>query len=680
SVLGVRPQLGRVFANEEDVYGKHHVVVLTHAFWRREFAGDPATLGRTVQLDGETYTVVGVLPEGLNYPGAQTDFWMPLALAPDELANRNNHTKEVVARLKPGVTLAKVQAELDAIALRSAQEHPENKGHGVTLVSLQDELVGGLRRPLYMLVGAVGLVLLIACTNVASLMLARATARHREFAIRAALGAGRRHLYKQLLSESLLLALAGGLLGSLLAVWALPVLTALAPANLPRLEEVRLNPAIFLFSLVISLGTGVVFGLVPAVLAQRCDVNETLKSGNHGTASSALHNRLRGGLVVVEIAVSMILLIGAGLLLRSFSHVRDVDAGFQAERLLTATVTLPDNKYPDEARMAAFFDQAVQRLRTLPGVDSASAVFGLPLSGFDPGTGITVEGGTPLPSNEPAGAGLHQIATDYFRTMGTPLLRGRVPDAHDTAASARVVVVNESFVRRFFPGQDPIGRRITHGASGGKPVEIIGLVRDVRHQDLATAAHPEIYVPMSQSCWGYASLVMRTRVDPASLAGLVRKSVAELDADLPVDDLKPMTVYVAQTTAQRQFQAILVGSFAAAALILAAVGIYSVIAYWVNQRTREIGVRLALGAQLADVVAMVLREGLALTGAGLGLGLLAALFLTRSMAGLLYQVTPWDPFTYITVAAVLATVGTLASWIPARRATRVDPLTALRNE
>ena len=679
TVLGVQPALGRVFTTDEDAAGKPRTVLLSFAFWQREFGGDKTILNRTLQLDGDLYTIIGVLPEGLNHPGTQIAFWVPMAFSAEEVAARQNHTLGVVGRLRPGIPFAQAQAELNTIAARSGQIHPESKGLGVAVYNLQEELVGNLRRPLYILLGAVAMVLLIACTNVANLMLARAATRHREFAIRAALGASRHHVYRQLLTEGVLLALGGGVLGSLLAVWMAPVLVALAPAQLPRLDEIHPNLAVFVFSLLISLGTGLVFGMAPTMMARRSDVNEILKNTGGATGSHAGHNRLRSGLVILELAVSMVLLTGAGLLLRSFAQVRSVDAGFRPAGLLTATLTLPDNKYPTESSKAAFFNQAVENARVLPGVDSAAAIFALPLCGFDPGTAISVEGRPALAPNGSSGAGYHQITPQYFKTMGTPMLRGRAFDARDSATSQHVVIVNESFVRRYFPAEEPLGRRITHGASGGRLVEIVGIVRDVRHRNLTSLPEPEVYVPMEQNCWGYGTLVVHTRTDPALLSESIRKAIGRLDSEQPLEDVKPMTAYIEHATAERQFQTILVGGFAGAALLLAGVGIYSVIAYWTGQRTREIGLRIALGAQLHEVMAMVLRQGMMLAAGGLGFGMVAALVLTRLLAGLLYGIAPTDLLTYASVATVLMAVALLACCLPAFRASRIDPMTALRD-
>jgi putative ABC transport system permease protein len=682
-VLGISPRIGRAFTTDDEKTGAPRVVLLGDSLWRTRFGADPAVLGRSVQMDGQGYMVAGVLPAGFRYPDREADFWVPAAFSPEELRDRGAHTYGVLARLKQGIGIAQAAAEMNTIAGRIAAEHESNRDFAAAVVGLHEDLVGTSRRPLWVLLGAVACVLLIACANVANLQLARASSRQREFAVRGALGAGRAQMIRQLLVESVMLAGAGGLLGVLLARWAVSLFIAFGPRDIPRLNEIQISVPVLLFSLGVSVVTGLIFGLAPALQAAKADVNEVLKDSGRGTTDGFRRNRLRGALVMSEVALSLVLLAGAGLLLRSFAKMREVDIGFQPSGLLTANLAVSEQKYPDEPRQVALILQVVERARALPGVQSASAVFGLPLDEMVSRSMLRVEGRPAPAPNEADSALYRQITPGYFKTMGTSLIAGRDVTSRDTADAPLVVVVNEAFVRAFFPGLDTpaaLGRRIHVNSPANVFTEIVGVVRDMRYRGPAEPAEPEMYLPVSQRCWGFVSVVLRTSGDPSALSDPLRKAIAEIDPAQPLDNVRPMATLLADTLSTRKLQTALLGAFSTLALVLAAVGIYGVMAWSVSRRGHEIGIRMALGAQWRDVVRLVLRQGMIPAVAGVGIGLAAGLGLARFLAGLLFEVKPNDPPTFGAVTALLIGVALLACWLPARRAARVGPMVALRNE
>ena len=679
-VIGVGAARGRALLAEDGAPSGEPVAVLSHGLWVRRFGGDPAAVGRTIDMGGRKLQVVGVMPEGFDFPQG-TQVWAPLRL---DVAKepRDNRSYSVVGRLRDGVTLEAAQAELDAISSRLAGAYAvTNVGWGVGLELLKDELVGNLKTTLFMLLAGVGLLLLIACANVANLLLARASGRRREVALRLALGASRARVARQMLTESVLLSLAGGALGAALSVWLTELLVALAPPDTPRLAEASADWRVLLFAAGASLLTGVAFGLAPAWQASRYDLNETLKESGRGVAGG--RSRVRSGLVVAEVALSLLLLAGAGLLVKSFARLQAVEPGFDAGGVMTMRVSLPGARYKEPARKAEFYAALTERLRALPGVESAAAVTSLPLGGSN----LSVWRGfirdaRPETPEEADNAAYAVVTPDYFRAMRIPLRAGRVFDERDQMESAKVVVVNESFARKAFAGEDPVGKRIHIWRDEKFPREIVGVVGDTKPQRLDAAGALQMYVPHRQDAtWGGLSLVVRVRgAGTDSLVQGVRAEVRALDRELPVYDVKTLGKVVADSTAYRRVTMFLMAGFACAALLLAGVGLYGVVSYSVAQRTHEIGVRLALGARGRDILGLVVRQGMLLTLAGLGLGLACAFALTRLISGLLYGVTATDPATYAVVSVLLAAVAFLACLVPARRATKVDPMVALRYE
>ncbi|MBV9924261.1 MAG: ABC transporter permease [Acidobacteria bacterium] len=679
-VLGVGAARGRAILPEDDKPGSAPVVVLSHALWVRRFGADPAAVGRTIDLGGRQREVVGVMPAGFDFP-YRSELWVPLQL---DLAKeaRDNRSLFVVGRLREGVAVAAAQTELDAISARLAEAYAvTNVGWGVRLQPLKDALVGELKTTLFMLLAGVGLLLLIACANVANLLLARAAGRRREVALRLALGAGRWRIARQMLTESVLLGVAGGALGAALSVWLTDLLVALAPAGTPRLAETSADWRVLLFAAGASVLTGVAFGIAPAWQASRYDLNDSLKEGGRGAGGG--RSRMRSGLVVAEVAVSLLLLAGAGLLVKSFGRLQAVDPGFDPEGVITMRVSLPGARYKEPARKVEFYATLLERVRSLPGVESAGATIQLPLRGSDYSIwrGLIREGRPETPE-EAIDASYSVVTPGYFRALRIPLRAGRAFDERDRTDSAKVAVVNESLARKVFPGEDPVGKRIHIWRDEEFQREIVGVVGDTKPDSLETAGAPQIYVPHAQDAeWGGLSLTVRARGAGAeSLVGAVREEVRALDRELPIYDVKTLGKVVADSTAYRRVSMFLMAGFAVAALLLAGVGLYGVVSYAVTERTREIGVRVALGAQRRDVVRLVVRHGMLLTLLGLAVGLACALALTRLMTGLLYEVSAADPGVYILVALLLAAVALLACLVPARRATKVDPMVALRYE
>jgi putative ABC transport system permease protein len=677
-VLRAEPLLGRAFTAEEDRPGAPRVVVISHGLWQRRFGADPSAVGRPVTLNGESYTVVGVMPPAFQFPDAETEAWAPLALDPQDQSTRGSHFLNVVARLKPGVSVEQAQAEMDTIAARLERQYQVNTGHGVNVFALHDEVVGGVRRSLFVMLGAVGFVLLIACANVANLLLVRAAARRKEIAVRTALGASRWRVVRQLLTENLLLFVGGGALGLLLAVWGVDLLVAVSPPGTPRVHEIGADAWVFGFTFLISLLTGLVFGLLPALQASKPDLHGALKEGGRDTAGGGGRSRLRGLLVVAEVASAMILLVGAGLLLKSFARLRQVSPGFDTANVLTMQLSLPQSRYPDEARQADFLRQVLRRLEALPGVRAAGAVAGLPLTGNFASRYFEIEGRPPRPAGEGLNTNFNLASPGYFRALGVPVIAGRQFDERDAAGAPEVVVINETMARRFWPDEDPLGKRLRIANNPWRTV--VGVVADVKNDGLSAEPKPEMFYPLLQEPLPFMTIVVRADVEPKSLAPAVAREVRAVDADEPVYDVKTMDERLAESVSPQRLTALLVGFFAALAMTLAGVGIYGVVAYSVAQQTREIGVRVALGAQKGDVIRLVLRRGLSLSLAGVGLGLAGAFALTRVMLGLLYDISPTDPATFAGVAVVLIAVALLACLVPARRATKVDPMVALRYE
>jgi putative ABC transport system permease protein len=684
-LLRVQPALGRLFTNDEDQEGRGQVVVLSYDFWRSRFAGDPNTLRQTITLNDQSYTVIGVMPKGFAFPSARTQAWVPVAFNAAERKTRDTNFIDVVARLKPGVSIEQARANMDAVARSQAERYPQsNTGIGVKVVSLHEHIVGDVRPMLIVLLGAVAFVLLIACANIANLLLARAAARQREMAIRGALGASRSRVVRLLLTESIVLAVLGGAVGLLFAIWSLDLLVSLKPANLPRLAEIGVNRTVFLFTLAVSIVTGIVFGLVPAWQASKPDLNEGLKESGRGSSGGPRGQRVRAALVVTEIALSLVLLVGAGLMIRSFSRLLAVDPGFKSDNVLAAFVSLPVPKYPQRQAQVAFFDRLIDRLRNIPSVSAAGIVSDLPLFGGS-STGFAIDGRPePLPGQRPM-TEYRMITSDYFTAMGMKLVKGRAFSRHDTEDAPAVVIINETMAARFFAGEEPVGRRI--GLSGN-PVdwrEIVGVVGDIRNYGLDADVKPEAYVPLQQSAPEYLSnvasamnVIVRSPNDPSTLASTLREQVQALDKDQPVSEIKTMEWYLADSMAQRRFNMLLLGAFAGLALVLAAVGIYGVIAYTVTQRTHEMGIRIALGAKSGDILRLVFASAIVTTLAGIVIGLAAAFGLTRILQRLLYQVTATDPFVFAIIPILLLVVAAVATYIPARRAMKVDPVTALR--
>jgi putative ABC transport system permease protein len=684
-LLGVQPALGRNFTADEDRDGADRVVILSHEFWQHRFGGDVNAIRQTITLNDRPYTVVGVMPRGFAFPSTRTQIWTPVAFTPAETATRDTNYIDVIARLKPGISLQQAQANMNAVTQHQAERYPNtNTGVGAEVVSLQEFTVGDVRPMLIVLFGAVAFVLLIACANVANLLLARAAARHREMAIRGALGASRSRVVRLLLTESVLLAIAGAALGLLLANWSLDLLVSLKPANLPRLSEIGVNRTVFLFTFGISLLTGVLFGVAPAIQASKTDLNEGLKESGRGGTDSPRRNRLRSLLVISEVALSLVLLIGAGLMIRSFARLLAVDPGFKPDHVLTAFVSLPVSKYPKHEEQTAFFDRLIERLRSLPMVSAAGVVTDLPLFGGS-STGFDVDGRPEALPGQRAMTDYRIVSPDYFTAMGIKLVKGRAFSRHDTADAPGVVIINETLAARFFAGEEPVGKRLNLSGSPKDLREIVGVVGDTRNYGVDADVKPEVYVPFLQSAPSYLSgvssamtVVVRSTSDPSSLASALREQVQALDKDQPVSEIRTMEWYLADSMAQRRFNMLLLGAFAGLALILAAVGIYGVIAYTVAQRTHEMGIRIALGAQRSDVFKLIFGQAMLTTAAGVVIGLGAALGLTRLLQNLLYQVTATDPFVFASITFLLLLVAMAATYIPARRAMKVDPITALR--
>jgi predicted permease len=683
-LLGVPALFGRTFVPADDRPGTH-VVLLSYSLWQRRFGSDPNIIGRAITLNGESYTVIGVMPRSVHLPayGNWNDqIWVPIAFTNQELTERGSHFLDVVARIKSGVTLKQAQAEMETIAARLAKEYPRyNTRIGATVKPLHEELVGDMKPALLILLGAVGFVLLIACANVANLLLARAAVREKEIALRLTLGASRSRLTRQFLTESVLLALLGGVFGLLLALAGLRVLKTFIPATISQTQTIGIDGKMLLFTALIALLTGIVFGLAPAAHASHSSLNDSLKEGGRDSAASRTGNRVRGLLVIAEVAVSFILLIGAGLLINSFLHLRNLDPGFRTDHLLTMKVDLSELKYSDGDRRSLFFDEILRRIRPLPGVQSVAVAGNLPFTYNGDSMGIAVEGIPDPPPDQWPDVIYRAVGPGYFSTIGIPLIRGRDFTDQDRADSKNVVVISEKTAQHYWPGQDPIGKRLKPGSTNSSAPwrEVIGVVRDVRQNDFIAEPKMQMYFTHRQlKDLAANALIVRTNVEPMSLATSIRNAIWAVDKDQPVADIDTMEHIVSEAIARQRFSMLLLGIFAALALVLAAVGIYGVMSYSVAQRTHEIGIRMALGARRADVLQMTVKEGLKLVGTGMILGLAAAFLLTRVLASLLFGISATDPITFVSIALVLLAVAILASYVPALRATKVDPIIALR--
>ncbi|HKR14838.1 MAG TPA: ABC transporter permease [Pyrinomonadaceae bacterium] len=685
-LLRVKPVLGRVFTREEDQPGASSVILISYGLWQRRFGGDPNIIGREVDLGGKT-TVIGILPAGFQYPidEESQDFWEPLFaatfLTKGAREERANRFMSVIGRLKPGVTVEQARADLDLIARQVEQHSPESNTNIIfNAVSMHEDITREYRTALFVMLGAVGLVLLIACANVANLLLARAAARRKEVAIRMALGASRGRIAAQLLTESLLLSLAGGVLGLLLASWGIDLLVTYGPADVPRLHNVSLDRYVLLFTLFVSMLTGLIFGLAPALQAAKPDPGNMLKDAGRGL-SHAGRSRMRSALIVSEVALSLMLLVGAGLLINSFWRLLRTDAGFDSRGVLAIDIPLSRTRYPKPEDRAAMFEQLVGRMKTLPGVRDAAAVSNVPLTDVDVELSFQIEGREPFKPGEEAVADYTVASNDYFRTMDIALQRGRVFTSQDTANTPQAMVVSEAFVKRYFPNEDPIGKRIVFDGPNKVPREIVGVVADVHRNGLDVDVEPEMYVSQVQNPERRLNVVIRAESGDASqLAQAARAEVKAFDPNQIIWRVQTLEELLGTSVAPRRFNMLLLGIFAGVALVLAAVGLYGVMSYSVSWRTHEIGIRMALGAKRADVLRLVVRQGMTMTLIGLAIGLAGAFFFSRVMTGLLHGVSATDPLTFTGVSIVLLLVALLACLIPARRATRVDPIIALRTE
>jgi putative ABC transport system permease protein len=709
-VLRVSPAAGRLFAPEEEQWGKHHVVLLSDKLWRRRFAANPNVVGREVHLAGENYMIAGVMPRGLpffdNLP--EVELWTPIAFAPnDNLATRNNHFINLAGRLKPGVTVAQAQADVSAIARTFAEEDPSNKGIGAAIVPLQEQISGDSRPALLVLLGAVAFVLLVACVNVANLLLARATARSKELAVRASLGASRARIVRQVVIECLPLALIGGACGALLATWGIDLISTLLPDSLPRGNDIGVNARVLGFTFALALGTIVIFGLLPAFQVARTDLRELLNEGAGTGLGTRKQGRMRRLLVVAEVALALVLLAGSGLMIRTFIKLRQVDVGFNARNVVTMRVPLPDAKYPQPLSASdprdpaglAFSEQLLSRITSVPGVKAATVATVLPLgAGQDWGKFLSIEG-------RPAPSSLDQVplvrfalvSPDYFSAFDIAVRQGRPFTAADKSNSQPVAIINETLAKRFFAGQNPVGQTLWMGApenllppDAQTPENrfirrtIVGVVADVKGRSLNVESPSLVYAPLTQyrrEGWTNSlMLAVQTTTPPESVVSAIREQVRSLDTDQPITNVRTMDELLSRSLSSTKFSLWLLGAFAGLSLLLAAIGIYGVMVTVVTQRTREIGLRMALGAQRIDILRLVISQGMVPVITGIVVGLGAAIGLTRLMSTLLFGVKPTDVATFVTVALMLAAIGVLASYLPARRATKVDPLVALKGE
>jgi len=682
-VLGVDPRMGRVFTTDEEQIGRDKVVVLGYGLWQRRFGKDPNIVGQEILVSDVSRTVIGVMPPSFKYPHKDAEIWVPLAVDENRKKSRGSFSYYAIGRLKPGVAIEPARAEMGSIASNLERQYPDVlEGYGVNLVPLHEQVTGKVRPALLVLLGTVAFVLLIACANVANLLLARAAGREREIAIRTALGASRIRLIRQLLTESALMGLAGGAAGLLVAKWGLTALIALSPEDIPRLDQIGIDGRVLGFTLLVSLLTGMVFGLVPALQASKPDLNESLKESGRSSTAGVERRRVRSALVVLEVALSLVLLIGAGLMIKSFSRLQRVDLGFNPDRLASMNIQLSRTKYQGPLS-AQFFRQLIEQVEAMPGVESAGAISAIFIDALPNSTNFTVEGKPPVPAAEQIETPVDLVTPSYFRTMGIALLKGRELSEQDGLESPPVAVINDTFARRFWPGEDPIGRRFKFGDSGSNApwMTIVGVVGDMRRTGLDVDVRCETFLPYTQRRFvGFLSLVVRAKTDPRGIATAVRDQVWAIDPNQPVSHIRTMDQLLDGMMAQRRLNMVLFTLFGGVALVLAAVGVYGVISYSVTQRTHEIGIRMTLGAGRADVLKLIIRNGMMLVLIGVAIGLIAAAALTRLMATLLFGVSATDPATFAAIAGILTGVALAACFVPALRAIKVDPMVALRYE
>ncbi|HJT26399.1 MAG TPA: ABC transporter permease, partial [Pyrinomonadaceae bacterium] len=689
-IFGITPQYGRLFIPQDEQAGHEPVVVVSNALWQRRFGSDPSLVGRSITLDGRNYNVIGIAPPGFQYPD-KTELWLPpLRLVPelypdqDVTQTRRMGYLTVVALLKPGVSLQQAAGEMETITARLRQQYPDSNTKRLNrVVSLHEHLVGDTNKLLWLLLGAVTFVLLIGCANVANLLLASGASRQKEIAIRTALGASRRRVIRQLFTESALLAFTGGVVGLLIAFWGLAAITKLLPADFPRLNEIHIDLRVLGFTFAASVLTGILFGLIPALQVSRSDVQEAMRETGRGASGSRRQSRFRQALIVGEVALSVVLLAGAGLLFRSFLRLQSVDTGFVSQPVLTARLTPSGTNYANDADYAKFYNGVIEKVGAIPGVQDVALINTLPLS-KGPTSGFRVEGRPVTTPDKWPSVNYRVVSSNYFRAMGIPVLQGRAYTDRDNENAPLVMMVNQQLAREIFPDENPVGKRITFGGTNtdGQPrwFEIVGVVANVRSLELREAPTAELYFSAQQDLWPAMSLVVRSSVEPSSLSGSVRQAVNEVDRSVPVADVKTMDHVVSESITQPRFNLFLLGLFSAVAMILSAAGIYGVTAYTVTQRTHELGIRLALGAQVGDVLKMILGQGMAVIGVGLVAGLAAAFVLMRLLRSLLFGVGENDALTFAAITGVLVLVALIACYIPARRATKVDPLVALRAE
>ena len=672
----IAPALGRGFTLDNEKTGQDQVTILSHNFWQRRFGGDPGIINMTIVLNGKATQIIGVMGPDVSLPQA-AELWVPLNFEDPDMKLRKAHFLRPIGRLKPGVSLVQAQADLDLISAQLEKQYPDsNTGWNTRLVSLREQLLGSSMTYVFILFGAVGLVLLIACANVANLLLVRAAARQKEIALRTALGASRPRIMRQMITESVLLAMMGGALGALLARFGVDLLVSLSEGSLPRTVTVRVDATVLLFTFLISLATGLLFGLAPAFRTLQVNLIESLKDGGRGAGETTVRNRTRSLLVVFESAIAVVLLIGAGLLVRSLIALQNVDPGFDANNVLTMRVDLAPTRYDTPEKTRNFFTELQTRAANLPSVETVGLITELPLSGQLNDVPFSVEGRPPVTIDQAFDADFRRINLNYFSALRIPLLRGRNFTEQEVRQGDAVVIVSQ-LVAQVFPNEEPLGKRLVT-VMGDTRFEIVGVVSDIRHQSLAGVPAATMYFPTIQS--NSTTLVVRTKSDPMSVAAGMRKEIQAIDPDQPVAAVKPMTSWVDESVSSQRYRTMLLGLFAVLAMVLAATGIYGVMSYTVAQRTHEIGVRMALGARRHDVLKLVVRQGMILAVIGVALGLIGAFALTRVMATLLFQVTTRDPITFAVVAALLIAVAFVACFVPALRATKVDPLVALRYE